>query len=187
MSQQPQSPPRPSRSLKGKVAIVTGAGSQGEGIGNGRAIALLLAEDGASVVCVDRELSLARRTAEMITEEAHGAAVPIQADVSHSLEVQRMFKQIEGEAGPLDVLVCNAGVTQDTLLGASTAEDFEKVLATNLMGAVHCCREASRTMISRRQGVILNVSGCVVDGLLSSTSYEYAKLCSATHRHSQSL
>ncbi|EXJ93148.1 hypothetical protein A1O3_01705 [Capronia epimyces CBS 606.96] len=61
--------PKPPRSLVGKVAIVTGAGAHGDGIGNGRAIAILLAEDGCAVVCVDRDVALAQRTVEMIEGE----------------------------------------------------------------------------------------------------------------------
>ena len=67
-------PPRPSRSLAGKVAIVTGAGSQGDDIGNGRSISILLAEDGAAVVCVDRDIVAAEATAEMIRAEGKGTA-----------------------------------------------------------------------------------------------------------------
>lgn len=65
-------PRRPARDLRGKVAVVTGAGSQGLEIGNGRATSILLAEDGASVVCVDKDLSLARKTVEMINSASPG-------------------------------------------------------------------------------------------------------------------
>ncbi len=65
-------PPRPSHSLKGRVAIVTGAGALGNGIGNGRASSILMAADGCSVVCVDRDLSLAEKTVEMIESEGTG-------------------------------------------------------------------------------------------------------------------
>ncbi|KAL2416738.1 hypothetical protein ABEF95_004697 [Exophiala dermatitidis] len=66
--------PKPPRSLAGKVAIVTGAGAAGDGIGNGRATAILLAEDGCFVACVDRDIRLAQRTVEMIQHEAEATA-----------------------------------------------------------------------------------------------------------------
>lgn len=104
-------PPRPSRSLKGKVAIVTGAGSRGETIGNGRAIALLLAEDGAKVVCVDREEALAQRTAELVLAENEGAsALAVAADVSSAEECARVVDAALRVFGRVDVLVNGVGV-----------------------------------------------------------------------------
>jgi 3-oxoacyl-[acyl-carrier protein] reductase len=100
----------------------------------------------------------------------------LQADVTDAAAVATMFAEIDGLVaehvagassagatlvdswGPLEVLVCNAGITRDTLLGASEPEDFTDVISTNLFGVVHCCREASRRMMQRRRGSILNVS-----------------------------
>ena len=73
-----EQPVRPSRSLKGRVAIVTGAGAAGDGIGNGRAAAILLAEDGATVVCVDVAKDPVTRTVEMIEKDGKGAAIAMQ-------------------------------------------------------------------------------------------------------------
>ena len=104
---------RPSRSLVGKVAIVAGAGSHGDGIGNGRAIAILLAEDGASVVCVDRDLPLAQRTADMITAASGagaGAAIAIQADVTLSDSCADIVQKTLDWRGRVDILVNNVGV-----------------------------------------------------------------------------
>ena len=69
----------------------------------------------------------------------------------------RLFRDTDA-IGALDVLVCNAGITRDTLLGASTPADFEAVMAVNVGGVVHCCREAARRMISRRRGAIVTLS-----------------------------
>ncbi|GJN79844.1 hypothetical protein PLIIFM63780_003365 [Purpureocillium lilacinum] len=102
---------RPSRSLVGKVAMVTGAGTQGEGIGNGRAIAILLAEDGAAVVCVDRDGALAERTAEMIRSEGgHGRALAFAADVTRDAECQAAVEAALRTFGRVDILVNNVGV-----------------------------------------------------------------------------
>ena len=103
-------PPRPSRDLSGKVAIVTGAGSFGNGLGNGRAISILLAEDGCSVLCVDRDLSLAQRTVEMVREEGKGKAVAMAADVTSDKDCAEVVAKAVEEFGRLDILVNNVGI-----------------------------------------------------------------------------
>ncbi|KAJ6442598.1 tropinone reductase [Purpureocillium lavendulum] len=107
---QPQTQTRPSRSLAGKVAIVTGAGTAGEGIGNGRAIAILLAEDGASVVCVDRDAALAARTAEMIGDEGRGRALAVAGDVTREADCAAAVEAAVRAYGRVDILVNNVGV-----------------------------------------------------------------------------
>jgi 3-oxoacyl-[acyl-carrier protein] reductase len=69
-----------------------------------------------------------------------------------------MFRSLDEGLGPVDALVCSAGITRDTLLGASEVADFDAVYAVNLVGVVNACREASRRMISRRRGVIVTLS-----------------------------
>lgn len=105
-------PPRPSRSLAGKVAIVTGAGSTGDNeLGNGRAIAILLAEGGASVVCVDREVGPAERTAEIIRSEFPGAAaLTINGDVTNEDDCRRIVNGATARFNRLDILVNNVGI-----------------------------------------------------------------------------
>ncbi|KAH8700160.1 putative short-chain type dehydrogenase [Talaromyces proteolyticus] len=101
---------RPHRSLLGKVVLVTGAGSADDDIGNGRAIAILCAEDGASVVCVDRELSAAERTVAMITSEGKGAAMAVDGDVSCEGDCRRIVETTITHFGRLDILVNNVGI-----------------------------------------------------------------------------
>ncbi|KAG7284415.1 hypothetical protein NEMBOFW57_010788 [Staphylotrichum longicolle] len=99
MSDIPVDPP--SRSLRGRVAIVTGAGSEGDGIGNGRAISILLAEDGCNVIGVDMNLDWANRTAEMANSKSgRGTAADCEAAVQLALE----------KFGRLDILVNNVGI-----------------------------------------------------------------------------
>jgi 3-oxoacyl-[acyl-carrier protein] reductase len=69
-----------------------------------------------------------------------------------------MFLRIDEELGELDILVCSAGVVRDTLLGASEPADFDLVVSTNMCGVVNCCREASKRMVAKRSGVIVNIS-----------------------------
>src|SRR3954465_3554656 len=97
--------PKPPRSLQGRAAIVTGAGAHGDGIGNGRASAILFADDGCSVVCVDRDLKLAQRTGEMIEAEGKGAAIALQADVSVESECAQIVKDTVEKYGRLDILL----------------------------------------------------------------------------------
>lgn len=152
------------------TAVVTGASR-----GIGAAIAIELARRGCDVVINYRaDEPAARATAAAIDRLGRRAHV-IRADVTDPAAVAAMFREIDGLAsehaaggapgeplvdawGPLEVLVCNAGITRDTLLGASEPADFISVIDTNLYGVVHCCREASKRMMGRRRGCILNVS-----------------------------
>lgn len=101
---------RPTRSLRGKVAIVTGAGAIGDGIGNARAAAILLAEDGCSVVCVDMNGSLAQRTVDMVEAEGKGAGIAVQADVTSAEDCQRVVKTAIDTYGRVDILFNCVGV-----------------------------------------------------------------------------
>lgn len=101
---------RPQRSLKGRVAIVTGAGARPDGIGNGRAAAVLLAADGCSVVCVDLKQDLAQHTVDMIQEEGHGAAIAAAGDVTIGSDCQRIVEAAMARWGRVDILVNNVGI-----------------------------------------------------------------------------
>src|SRR5690606_20311308 len=85
-------------------------------------------------------------------------AMVFQADVSQAGAVDAMVADIEKKLGAIDALVCSAGITRDTLLGASTSDDFQAVLATNFLGTVNACRAVSRRMMSRRRGAIVTLS-----------------------------
>jgi 3-oxoacyl-[acyl-carrier protein] reductase len=135
------------------VALITGA-SRGIGAATAR-------ELGARGFTVGVGYRRDRGAAEAVVAavEALGAkALAVAADVSRPEEAAAMAAQVEAELGPIDALVCSAGVTRDTLLGASEPSDFEEVLAVNLLGVVNCCRAVQRPMISRRRGSIVNVS-----------------------------
>ncbi|GES61306.1 NAD(P)-binding protein [Aspergillus terreus] len=108
----PEDPPvsRPGRSLRGRVAVVTGAGAAGDGIGNARAAAILLAEDGCAVVCVDVNLELAERTVQMIAAEDKGRAIAVRADVTVAADCERVIKTTIDHFGRLDILFNCVGV-----------------------------------------------------------------------------
>ncbi|KAJ9605442.1 hypothetical protein H2200_010099 [Cladophialophora chaetospira] len=102
--------PKPPRSLAGKVAIITGAGAQGDGIGNARAAAILLADEGCNVVCVDRDLPLAQRTVEMIEAEGKAKAIALQADVTVEADCKRIVDTAVEKFGRLDILFNSVGI-----------------------------------------------------------------------------
>ena len=134
------------------VAVVTG-GSRGIG----RAISIELGRRGFTVV-VNYRTTVAAAAEAVAAVEATGArAVAIAADVADPAAVTSLFQQTDA-LGTLGVLVCNAGITRDTLLGASTPADFTDVLAVNLHGVASCCRAASIRMMAKRAGAIVTLS-----------------------------
>ncbi len=139
--------------LQGKVAIVTGAGS-----GNGRGIALRLAEEGARVVVADVNEPGARETAVLI-EAAGGQALVVRADVSRREQVEAMVEAALSRFGQLDILVNNAGVeTLIPFLKLPEAE-WDRVLAVNLKGPFLCSQAVSREMVKAgRGGKIVNIA-----------------------------
>lgn len=112
----------PSRSFKGKAAIVTGAGCAGDGIGNGRAISIMLASEGCDVVCLDMDLSWATKTAELANSKpGRGTAVPFKGDVTNAQDCEGAVNLALERFGRLDVLVNNVGVAG----AAGTAVDVD--------------------------------------------------------------
>ena len=149
-------------SLEGRTALVTGASR-----GIGRAIALELARAGAEVVIGYRA---AADEAEAVAAEAGARA--IRADVSDPEDAKRLVD----EAGELEILVNNAGLTRDGLLARMSDDDWRQVLDTNLGGAFHTCRAAARGMMRRRRGAIVNISSIVgVHGNPGQTNYAASK------------
>jgi 3-oxoacyl-[acyl-carrier protein] reductase len=149
-------------SLEGRTALVTG-GSRGIG----RAIAAELAKAGADVVIGYRS---GGEEAKEVAGEVGCRAV--QADISDPEDAKRLVD----EAGDLDILVNNAGVTRDGLLARMSDEDWRVVLDTNLGGTFNTCRAASRGMMKRRGGAIVNVSSIVgVHGNPGQTNYSASK------------
>jgi 3-oxoacyl-[acyl-carrier protein] reductase len=149
-------------SLAGKTALVTGASR-----GIGRAIAAELAAAGASVVLSYRT---GAQEAEELAAEIGGRAV--QADVSDPASAQALVE----EAGDLDVLVNNAGVTRDGLIVRMSDEDWRTVIDTNLASCFYTCRAAARGMMRRRAGAIVNISSIVgLHGNWGQTNYAASK------------
>jgi 3-oxoacyl-[acyl-carrier protein] reductase len=149
-------------SLEGKTALVTG-GSRGIGA----AVVQELARAGATVVVGYRS---GAEEAEAIASEIGGRAV--QADVSNVDDAKRLVE----EAGDLDVLVNNAGITRDGVLARMTDDDWRSVLETNLSSVFYTCRAVSRGMMKRRGGSIVNLSSIVgLHGNWGQSNYAASK------------
>lgn len=157
--------------LTGRVALVTGAGR-----GIGRAIALELAEAGATVVVNYRESAVgAAEVVETITASG-GQAIALQADVSASDAVEAMVKTVLATYGRLDILVNNAGITRDGLLLRMKNEDFDQVIATNLRSVFICTRTVLRQMSKQRSGRIINLASVIgLIGNAGQANYSAAK------------
>ena len=138
--------------LSGRVALVTGSTR-----GIGRAIVERLAECGAKVAVVGRDQGRADEAARAIGGEARGFA----CDVSDTAAVARLVEDVEKAFGTLDILVNNAGLTRDNLLMRIKDDDWDAVLDANLRGAFVAIRAASRGMMKRRWGRIVNIASVV--------------------------
>src|SRR5882724_11145023 len=157
--------------LSGKVALVTG-GSRGIG----RAACEALAKQGAHVVInyVSNE-SAARETAQAI-ELAGGKAELVQFDVANGEAAEKAITEVAKRLGRLDILVASAGVAIDGLLLRLKDEDFDRVLAVNVKGALSCARAAIRTMMRAKTGRIVFLSSVVGEmGNAGQTAYAASK------------
>jgi len=143
--------------LKGKVAIVTGAGAARTGIGNGRAAAILLARAGARVIVVDREIELAEQTAAMITAQG-GAGLALQADVTRPEDCAGMVKTALDRFGRLDFLDNNVGIGSRGSVLDETQENWRRVMQVNVETMFLAAKHAIPAMIRGGGGAIVNVS-----------------------------
>ncbi|MGE0493476.1 MAG: 3-oxoacyl-[acyl-carrier-protein] reductase [Vulcanimicrobiota bacterium] len=141
--------------LQDQVAVVTGAGR-----GIGRAIALELAARGAKVVLASRSQDQLEEVAGQITQ-AGGTALCVATDVSDSEQVDALIARTLEEFSQLDILVNNAGVTRDTVLLRMKDSDWDTVLNVNLKSAFLCTRAASKTMLKKRYGRIVNITSVI--------------------------
>ena len=141
--------------LTGKVALVTGAAQ-----GIGKAVALLLARNGADIVISDINLEKAEETAKEV--QALGRkALATKVDVATLGDVEKMVETILAQFGKVDILVNNAGIARDKLILRMTEEDWDAVLNINLKGTFNCTKAVVRHMSKQRSGKIVNIASVV--------------------------
>lgn len=151
------SPVNPRGRLAGKVAFITGAGSVGPGWGNGRAIAMRFAQEGASVFGVDRDVSRMVETREMI-ESAGGQFVTGHCDVTSSASIAEAIAACVQQLGRLDVLVNNVGGSAKGGPVEMSEEVWDSQVDHNLKSVFLTCKHALPHMLSRGSGAIINIS-----------------------------
>lgn len=159
--------------LNGKVALVTGAAT-----GIGRAIALAMARNGASVVVNDLT-GRGEETRDEITRSGQRTAL-IHADVSKRDEVNRLISQTETEFGGIDILVGNAGVNtageQRRPIHEFAETEWHRVIDIDLHGLFYCCRAAAPGMVRRKQGTIITIASTMgIVPIRMQLSYASAK------------
>ena len=141
--------------LKGKVALVTGAAQ-----GIGKAVALLLARNGADIVVSDINLEKAEETVKEI-ESIGPKAMAVKVDVANLSDVERMVAATLEKFDKIDILVNNAGITRDKLILRMTEEDWDVVLKVNLKGTFNCTKTVIRHMAKQRSGKIVSIASVV--------------------------
>ncbi len=157
--------------LSGKVAVITGSS---RGIGAG--IAKTLAANGAKVIINHRSSPEGAEEVISAIKESGGEATVIQADVGDSAEAQRLIKESIDTYGQIDILVNNAGTTRDTLIMMMKEQDWDLVLQTNLNSTFYCSKAATRPMMKKKRGRIINITSVVgLAGQAGQTNYAASK------------
>jgi len=159
--------------LEGQVALVTGAGRAGKGIG--RSIALRLAAEGAKVAIADFVPEAADAVAKEVTD-AGGEALAVYGSVADPQDVEKMVQGVIDRFGKIDILVNNAGITRDNLILRMTEDEWDAVLDTNLKGAFNCTKAVARHMLKARSGRIVNIASVMgITGNVGQANYSASK------------
>src|SRR5258708_32210224 len=143
--------------LAGKIAIVTGAGSRGPGMGNGKAAAILMAREGARVLCVDAQKSNADETVASI-RAGKGEALAFAAGVTHKADCEAMVAEAVGRWGGLDILHNNVGIESRQTLMDTTEQEWDRVMAVDLKSMLLAPQAAVPALERRGGGAITCVS-----------------------------
>ena len=138
--------------LSGQVAIVTGASQ-----GLGKAVAIALGMNGATVACVARNADKLAETVSQI-EAAGGKGKAVACDVTDRTATDAAIKGVAEEFGGLQILINNAGITRDKLMRGMSDEEWDSVIATNLTSCFVCCRAAAGIMRKKKYGRIVNMA-----------------------------
>ena len=173
--------------LEGKVAVVTGASR-----GLGKAMAIELAKEGASVAIVARTLeagqsSLPGTIRETVDEIARrgGRAIPIQCDVTREADIDSLFAEVNKQYGRVDILINNAGINTPESFLTLSKKKWDLVMSVNLDSMFMCCKAALPQMVDRKGGNIINVSSVLARRIQYSIVYGTTK--AAIERFTQGL
>ena len=164
--------------LKGKVAIVIGAGqSPGEGIGNGRATVIRFMQEGAAVMAVDRDLASAEETVKLAKKDG-STGVAFEADVTREKTLAAMVGSARSQFGRIDVLHYNVGLSiagGDAPPTEITEEAFDRITAINLRGCVMAVKHVLPVMRAQQSGVILTISSLAAYEIYPYVTYKATK------------
>jgi NAD(P)-dependent dehydrogenase (short-subunit alcohol dehydrogenase family) len=160
--------------LAGKVAIVTGAGSRGPGLGNGKACAMLFAREGARVLCVDQVADRAEETVKLIHGEG-GQARAFAADVTKTADCRAMVAAATDVWGGLDVLHNNVGIESRKDLLETGEDEWDRVMAVDLKSMLLATQAAVPALVKRGGGSIICVSSIAALRGHGRTAYAAAK------------
>lgn len=160
--------------LGDRVALVTGAGAEGDEIGIGRAIALQLAGEGAKLGCLDLDLDRAEATAQMINSRG-GQAIALGGDVTRMADCDRVVAAVQDAFGTIDVLVNNVGIAAPLTLDTMDLGLWNKIIDTNLTAAMLMCRAAIPAMAQQGRGSIINISSIAGIRAMGSLAYGSSK------------
>jgi NAD(P)-dependent dehydrogenase (short-subunit alcohol dehydrogenase family) len=171
--------------LEGKAAVVVGAGqTPGDTIGNGRAISLLFAREGAHVICVDAIAERAQETASMIAREG-GRAGALRADICKVEDCGRIVSEAIGSLGRIDILVNNVGVVGPGTAVTTEESLFNRVMHVNIKGMWVTIKAVLPRMREQGHGAIVNISS--VAGIVGCTNFPYELSKAAVNRMTTSV
>ena len=157
--------------FQNKKAIITGASR-----GIGKAIAFNLAENGCDLFLVSRTKSDLEKVKNEILNNYKVNIFCYELDITNFESVKEVFKKIIVEAGTIDILINNAGITQDNIIARMTIDQWDRVIQTNLTGYFNCCKHIIRYMIKNKYGRIINISSIIgLNGNIGQINYSAAK------------
>ncbi|CAM2865296.1 3-oxoacyl-ACP reductase FabG [Paenibacillus sediminis] len=157
--------------LEGKVAIITGGGN-----GIGRETAALFVREGTKVCVADYDETAGQRVVDELLAIADECAMFVKVDVSSAESVEHMARAVIESWGTPDILINNAGITQDSMLTKMSIEQWQRVIDVNLNGVFYCTRFIAPYMVERGKGKIINTSSIVgMHGNIGQTNYAATK------------
>ena len=157
--------------LEGKVAIVTGASR-----GIGKAIAQQFIAQGAKVAFTYRSSAEAAAALEQELSAGGGTVKGFQSDAASMTDAERLVSEVVDAFGTVDIVINNAGITDDTLLMRMTEEQWDRVISVNLKSCFNLTKAVMRTMLKARAGSIVNISSVVgVQGNAGQANYAASK------------